>query len=165
MDDSNFSNDQLSQIWDNIWSTAKTVGRETTKTALELFYVMMSPDTGMLDKVIIGAALGYQFLGEDMIDRDEHPLLGFLDNGITLFVAYSRVQANITPEIEADVNALLDEWFGAGGDDYGGNNGGGTAHNPYNHPIIVIEGGSSDNNDHTKKPPKFEWDDDDVIVD
>lgn len=158
MDDTNFSNDQLSQIWDNIWSTAKTVGRETTKTALELFYVMMSPDTGMLDKVIIGAALGYQFLGEDMIDRDEHPLLGFLDNGITLFVAYSRVQANITPEIEADVNALLDEWFGASDDD----------HDPYNqpsNPVVVIEGGSSDNNDHTKKPPKFEWDDDDVIVD
>ena len=158
MDDTNFSNDQLSQIWDNIWSTARTVGRETTKIALELFYVMMSPDTGMLDKVIIGAALGYQFLGEDMIDREEHPLLGFLDNGITLFVAYSRVQANITPEIEADVNALLDEWFGASDDD----------HDPYNqpsNPVVVIEGDNSDNNDHTKKPPKIEWGDDDVIVD
>lgn len=139
------SNDRMPEIWESIWASAKTIGRGTTKIALELFYVMKSPDTGMLDKIIIGAALGYQFLGEDLIDRDEHPLLGLLDNGITLLVAYSRVQANITPEIEAQVEALLDKWFGA--DEEGGG------------------GGCPNVTPSVKRPPKFEWNDDDIIVD
>lgn len=136
MGDSNFSNDKLSQIWNCIWATAKDLGRETTRIALELFYVMKSPDTGFMDKALIGAALGYQFLGEDLIDSDEHPILGLLDNGITLLFAYSRVKANVTPEISDHVEALLDDWFGTedSGDEY-----------------------SSDNSSYTNRPPKMNW--------
>ena len=135
------SNDRMPEIWESIWASAKTIGRGTTKIALELFYVMKSPDTSVMDKIIIGAALGYQFLDEDLIDRKKHPLLGLVDNGVTLLVAYSRVQANITPEIEAHVEALLDKWFGASGEDNGG--------------------GCASVSPNVKRPPKFDWTDDD----
>lgn len=176
MGDSFLSNDKLSQIWESIWTAAKELGRETTKIALELFYVMKSPDTGMLDKVLIGCALGYQFLGEDLLDRDEHPWLGFLDNGITLLFAYSRVQANVTPEIRMHVEALLDEWFGPTADDSyddDDDNGGGDgnwyrpADSHYGKPVEVIDNYPKKPtiSSNTNQPPKMDWSDDDIIVD
>lgn len=46
------------QMWKLIKSYGAQAGREVTKTVLELFYVMKSPNTGMIDKTLIGACFG-----------------------------------------------------------------------------------------------------------
>lgn len=99
-------------IWAAIQQNATKVGIETTHLMLELFYVLKSPETGMLDKTLIVAALGYQLLPKDAMPRDRFGLLGLLDNGITLAFAYNRVKASVTPEVERQVNNILVNWFG-----------------------------------------------------
>lgn len=99
-------------IWTAIQQNAGNVGYEATKTMLELFYVLKSPETGFLDKSLIVAALGYQLLPEDILPQDKFGLLGFLDNGVTLAFAYNRVKSLVTPEIEQQVNNILINWFG-----------------------------------------------------
>lgn len=100
------------QLWNYIKIYAAKGGREVTQTILELFYVMKSPNTGIIDKTLIGAALAYQLLPEDLIPRDKFGWLGFLDNGVTLAFAYNRVKKLVTPQIENQVNVMLDQWFG-----------------------------------------------------
>lgn len=95
-----------------IKSASGTVGLETTRLALQLFYVLKAPTTKVMDKVIIGAALAYQFM-PDLMPRDKFgPLLSMVDNAITLAVAYNRVKHNVTPEINAQVDEKLEQWFG-----------------------------------------------------
>lgn len=100
------------KLWDYIKAYATRGGREVTRTVLELFYVMKSPNTGMIDKTLIGAALAYQLLPEDLLPRDKFGILGFLDNGVTLAFAYNRVKKLVTPQIENQVGVMLDQWFG-----------------------------------------------------
>ena len=99
-------------IWIAIQQNASRVGIEATRIMLELFYVLKSPSTGIIDKTLIVAALGYQLLPEDVLPRDEYGILGFLDNGVTIAFAYNRVKASVTPEIEQQVNNVLANWFG-----------------------------------------------------
>lgn len=99
-------------LWAAIRENAAKVGLEATKVMLELFYVLKSPDTSMLNKSLIVAALGYQLLPEDVMPRSKFGLLGFLDNGVTLAFAYNRVKSSVTPEIEQHVNSFLRSWFG-----------------------------------------------------
>lgn len=103
----------IEQLWNYIKIYAAKGGRELTNTILELFYVMKSPNTGMIDKTLIGAALAYQLLPEDLMPRDRFGLLGLLDNGVTLAFAYNRVKKLVTPQIENQVKAMLDQWFGS----------------------------------------------------
>lgn len=98
-------------LLEKIKSASGTVGRETTRLALQLFYVLKAPTTKTLDKVIIGAALAYQFM-PDLMPRDKFgPILSLVDNAITLAVAYNRVKHNITPEINAQVDVKMAQWF------------------------------------------------------
>lgn len=99
-------------IWNSIQQNADRLGLECTRILLELFYVLKSPETGFMDKTVIVAALGYQLLPEDVMPKDEHGILGFLDNGAALAIAYNRVKASVTPEIEMQVNTILSSWFG-----------------------------------------------------
>jgi uncharacterized membrane protein YkvA (DUF1232 family) len=101
----------IENLWAAIQKNASKVGIEATRIMLELFYVLKSPDTSMLNKSLIVAALGYQLLPEDVLPRDKYGLLGFLDNGITLAFAYNRVKSSVTPQIEQQVNNVLSSWF------------------------------------------------------
>lgn len=98
-------------IWAAIRDNAGKLGEEATRTMLELFYVLKSPETGMLNKTLIVAALGYQLLPEDILPRSKFGMLGLLDNGAALALAYNRVQASVTPEIKLQVNNILSNWF------------------------------------------------------
>ena len=40
-------------------------------------------------------------------------LLGLLDNSAALALAYNRVKTRVTPQIEAQVDAILNQWFGS----------------------------------------------------
>lgn len=115
------------QLWQYIQKYAKTAGREGTRTVLELYYVLKSPGTPIWDKTIIVAALAYQLLPEDLISTENFGVLGLVDNGAALALAYNRVKSRVTPQINAQVNAILNQWFGgvqpdiAGDAPYGNN--------------------------------------------
>lgn len=102
------------QMWQYIKIYAEKAGREATRIVLELYYVVKSPHTPALDKTLIIAALGYQLLPDDkkLLSREKYGLLGLLDNGAALALAYNRVQTRLTPQIENQVNTILDQWFG-----------------------------------------------------
>ena len=102
----------MENILTAIKNGAEKAGRATTKMMLELYYVLKSPSTSTANKAIIVAALGYQLLPKDLLPRKRFGLLGFLDNGITLAVAYKRVKSSITPEIEQQVAKTLNNWYG-----------------------------------------------------
>lgn len=103
------------QLWQYIKIYADKAGREATRVVLELYYVVKSPYTPALDKTLIIAALGYQLLPDDkkLLSREKFGLLGLLDNGAALALAYNRVKTRVTPQIEAQVDAILNQWFGA----------------------------------------------------
>lgn len=164
-------------IWNAIQENAAKVGIEVTRTMLELFYVLKSPNTSMIDKTLIVAALGYQLLPEDALPRDKYGILGFLDNGVTLAFAYNRVKSSVTPEIEHQVNNILSNWFGnatqsetADIPENNGNQFGGYTSQPINveqqpqgyRPM----GDCGSYNQPFQKPHKPIWnDDDDVVID
>lgn len=100
------------RLWQYIEQSASTVGRGMTRVILELYYVMKSPHTPALDKTIILVALGYQLLPSDLFDRERYAWLGLIDDGAALALAYSRVKARVTPQIEAQVETILNQWFG-----------------------------------------------------
>lgn len=99
-------------IWAAIKKNAGKVGIETTRMMLELFYVLKSPETSMINKTLIVTALGYQLLPEDVLPRDRFGLLGILDNVVTIGFAYSKVKSSVTQQIEQQVNNILCQWFG-----------------------------------------------------
>lgn len=45
--------------------------KETTRMMLELYFVMMSDKTSKFNKLIIGSALAFQLLPNDLIPREE----------------------------------------------------------------------------------------------
>lgn len=100
------------QLWQYIQKYATKAGIEGTRTVLEMYYVLKSPNTPMLDKTIIVAALAYQLLPEDLVSTENFGILGILDNGAALALAYNRVKTRVTPQIESQVNAILSQWFG-----------------------------------------------------
>jgi uncharacterized membrane protein YkvA (DUF1232 family) len=103
------------QLWQHIKIYAAKAGREATRLVLELYYVVKSPETPMIDKTIIISALGYQLLPDNkkLLSREKYGLLGLLDNGTALALAYNRVKTRVTPQIEAQVDAILNQWFGS----------------------------------------------------
>ena len=100
------------QVWQYITQYAAKAGREATRIVLESYYVVKSPTTPAIDKTIIIAALGYQLLPNDLMSKEKFGWLGILDNGAALAFAYNRVQTRLTPQIENQVNTILDQWFG-----------------------------------------------------
>lgn len=171
----NFSNIMSSfggadKIWDAIMKYAAKGGREITRTVLQLFYVMKSPNTGMLDKTLIGAALAYQLLPEDLLPRDKFGILGFLDNGVTLAFAYNRVKKMVTPQIENQVENILNQWFGTKESDDGESSNYPTS--GFDTPAVLgtgtgntTLGGSRYSKHPISSGRKNSFDDDDVVID
>ena len=70
-------------LLNKIKTGAQTAGREATKISLECYQVMTAETTPTVDKVIIGAALAYQFM-PNLMNRDNFgPILSLLDNAPT----------------------------------------------------------------------------------
>lgn len=98
-----------------IWAAIKKFeligSKEATRMMLQMYYCLKSPGTPSLDKLIIVCGLGYQLLPKDALPIEKYSLLGLLDNGITLALAFSKVQNNVTPEINNQAKAVLEQWF------------------------------------------------------
>ena len=99
-------------IWDRIKEYAVTGGMEATRVMLELYYVVRSPATPTMDKALIIAALAYQLLPGDLLSMKRFGILGLFDNAVTIGYAYRKFKYRVTPEIEAEVEQTLSQWFG-----------------------------------------------------
>lgn len=90
---------------------AKKAGRAATRPLLLLYYVMVSSDTPMKDKMMLASAIAYVVLPIDLISARRLPFLGWIDEVVSLTVAIEKVQKNITPAMHHKADALLDKWF------------------------------------------------------
>ncbi len=152
------------KVWMYIQQYAGTAGREATRMVLELYYVVKSPDTSRIDKTIIVAALGHQLLPEDLMPKDKYGLLGLLDNGAALGIAYNKVQRLVTPEIRSQVNAILEQWFGEEQKVINDN----TYQQPnefFNPQPKPVQANSDIRHSHPMQPAQPYDDDEDVIID
>lgn len=98
-------------LWDRISDFARKTGRVTIRPVLLLFYVMKSKDTPLKDKMLILSTLSYIVLPIDILDAKRLPIIGWFDEMASLSVTLQKVRRNITPEMEAKVEAILDGWF------------------------------------------------------
>lgn len=99
------------ELWTRLSSYLKSIGRVSARPVLLLYYVMHSKDTPWKDKATIFGALAYLVLPIDILDAKRLPIIGWLDEIISLAVAIQRMSKYITPEIEAKADAILDCWF------------------------------------------------------
>lgn len=100
-------------LWEQLADYAKAVGRLSARPVLLLYFVLKSPETPSSDKLLIMAALSYLVLPVDLIPLRRLPLLGWLDEAVSLSYAYEKVCRYVTPEIESEVDNLLERWFPA----------------------------------------------------
>lgn len=98
-------------LWDRISNFARKAGRMSTRPILLLYYVMKSKETPKSDKMLIFSTLSYLVLPIDILDAKRLPFVGWLDEIASFSVTYQKVCKNITPEMEAKVDAILDKWF------------------------------------------------------
>ena len=98
-------------LWDRISEYARKAGRMTTRPVLLLYYVMISKNTPWSDKMLIFSTLSYIVLPIDILDAKRLPIIGWFDEIASLSVTYQKVCKNITPEMEAKVDAMLDKCF------------------------------------------------------
>ena len=98
-------------LWEKITDYAKATGRTTARPVLLLYYVLRSPETPSSDKMLIVAALSYLVLPIDLISAKRLPIIGWIDEAVSLVYAYKKVKKYITPQIKDKVEAKLDEWF------------------------------------------------------
>lgn len=105
------NNINYSVLWNRINEYARKAGRVTTRPVLLLYYVMKSKDTPRKDKLLILSTLSYLVLPIDILDAKRLPIIGWFDEIASLSVTYQKVCKNITPEIEMQVEDILDRWF------------------------------------------------------
>lgn len=98
-------------LWDRISEYARKAGRMTTRPVLLLYYVMISKNTSWSDRMLIFSTLSYIVLPIDILDAKRLPIIGWFDEIASLSVTYQKVSKNITPEMEAKADAMLDKWF------------------------------------------------------
>ena len=95
-------------LWEKITDYAKVTGRTTAR------HVLRSPETPSSDKMLIVAALSYLVLPIDLISAKRLPIIGWIDEAVSLVYAYKKVCRYVTPEIESEVDNILERWFPEG---------------------------------------------------
>ncbi len=98
-------------LWDRISTFAVKAGRASARPVLLLYYILISKDTSRADKWLILSTLSYLILPIDILDAKRLPIIGWIDELGSIGITISKVRKNITPEIEAKVDAILDKWF------------------------------------------------------
>lgn len=107
MDNYNGHSILLEQI--SYW--AKKVGRASARPVLLLWLVMTSSNTPKSEKNMLASAIAYIVLPIDLISAKRFPIIGWLDEIVSLTVAYQKVCKYITPEMERRADAILDRLF------------------------------------------------------
>ena len=103
---------QFRSLIDKLRPWALKAGRATARPLLQFYYVMEDENTSTLDRVLIYGAIIYTILPVDLIPSVIYKFAGILDDGLAMLYVYKKIKHRITPEINAQVEATLDEWFG-----------------------------------------------------
>ena len=98
-------------LWESICRWSRKAGCTATRPVLILWYVMRSPDTPKKDKLAIFASLVYLVFPIDLLDAKRLPIIGWLDEVVSVAVMIQKMSKHITPDIEARVTIQLDRWF------------------------------------------------------
>ena len=98
-------------LWESICRWSRKAGRAGTRPVLILWYVMRRPDTPKKDKLAIFASLVYLVFPIDLLDAKRLPIIGWLDEMVSVAVMIQKMSKHITPDIEARVIMQLDRWF------------------------------------------------------
>lgn len=99
------------QLLEKIKDCGKALGRTSMRPVLSLYFVLKSPDTPLSDKLLVVSALSYLVLPVDLISARRLPVLGWIDEMAAVTIAYKKVKRHITPEIESEVDNILEKWF------------------------------------------------------
>lgn len=103
---------KINVLLDRLRPYALKAGRTLSRPLLQFYYVMSDEKTSMLDKVLIYAAIIYTISPVSLIPSAVYKLLGSLDEGVAILYVYNKIKDKITPEINAHVEDMLNEWFG-----------------------------------------------------
>lgn len=98
-------------LWERISDFARKAGRATTRPVLLLYYVMISKNTSWKDRMLIFSTISYIIFPIDILNAKRLPIIGWFDEIASLSVTIQKMRKNITPEIEANVDDILDKWF------------------------------------------------------
>lgn len=98
-------------LWERISDFARKAGRATIRPVLLLYYVMMSKNTSWKDRMLIFSTISYIIFPIDILNAKRLPIIGWFDEIASLSVTIQKMRKNITPEIEAKVDDILDKWF------------------------------------------------------
>lgn len=98
-------------LWDRVGEWARKAGRVSARPVVLLYYVMVSDKTPKSDKLLILSSISYLVFPIDLISAKRLPIIGWMDEVVSLTVAYQKVCKYITPEMERKADALLDSWF------------------------------------------------------
>lgn len=99
------------RFWRKLSRFARTAGKQVVAKALLLYYAAQSPQTPPWAKTAIYGALAYFILPFDAIP-DLIPIAGYTDDLTTLAAAIAVVAVAITPEVKAQAQQKLRDWFG-----------------------------------------------------
>lgn len=102
---------EMSVLKDKLQEYAMKVGRISARPLLLLYFIMVSKDTPKSDKLMILSTISYLVFPVDLISANRLPVIGWLDEALSISVAYQKVCKNITPEIARKTDELLDKWF------------------------------------------------------
>lgn len=103
---------KVRSLMDRIRPYALKVGRAGARPLLQCYYVLSDDKTTTLDRVLIYAALVYIISPVSLLPSAVYGLLGILDEGGAALLVYKKIKDKITPEVNAQVDAKLNEWFG-----------------------------------------------------
>ncbi len=90
---------------------ARKAGRVSARPVFLLYYVMMSNKTPKSEKLLILSSISYLIFPIDLISAKRLPVIGWIDEVVSLAVAYQKVCKYIIPEMEYKTDALLNKWF------------------------------------------------------
>ena len=103
---------KINALLDKLRPWALNTGRVATRPLLQFYSVMADEQTSTLDRVLIYAAIVYTVLPIDLIPSVVYKFLGILDDGVAMLYVYKKIKDKISPEINAKVEDMLNEWFG-----------------------------------------------------
>lgn len=104
--------DKINRIYIKLQPYALKVGRVAARPLLQFYYVMKDEKTSTLDRILIYAAIIYTISPVSLIPNAVFKFIGVLDEGAAVLYVYKKIKGKITPEINAQVDETLDQWFG-----------------------------------------------------
>lgn len=104
--------DKINRIYIKLQPYALKVGRVAARPLLQFYYVMKDEKTSTLDRILIYAAIIYTISPVSFIPSAVFKFIGVLDEGAAMLYVYKKIKSKITPEINAQVDETLDQWFG-----------------------------------------------------